>query len=543
MGWWSLLPPVLAILLAFITKQVILSLFLGIWIGAAVMAGCHPIWSPFVGFYRSLDTYVVSALADRDHAYIILFSLCLAGLVGIMSRSGGTRGIVRKLMKYAKTPRSGQVATSLMGVIVFFDDYANTLIVGNTMRPLTDRLRISREKLSYIVDSTAAPVASLALISTWIGYEVGLMADGFEKLGIEMNAYVTFIQTIPYRFYSLFALMLVFLISITLRDYGPMLKAERRARSTGKVLADGAKPVSFNEGTTVGDEDLDEEAGQWYNALVPVIFLVVAVLIGLLWSGWVNLYADASPEAFTSISALEYMGKIFGSADSFAVLFVSSVLASCLAAVMVLWQRVLSLGQCLEAWLDGAKSMLMAVVILILAWSLSKVCGDMGTAETVAKLCQGHIPLALIPVMVFILSAFIGFATGTSWGTMGILIPMVIQVVYSMGASEGTDPLIMNQVLLASIGGVLAGSTFGDHCSPISDTTIMSSMASAADHIDHVKTQIPYSMTAACIAALIGYLPAGLGVSPLISIAVGTVVLVAVVHIIGKPSDPQEVEL
>lgn len=537
MGWWSLLPPILAIILAFLTKQVILSLFLGIWIGATILSG----YNPALGFFKTLDDYIISAVADKDHAYIIIFSLCLAGLVGIMSRSGGTRGIVQKLMKYARTPRTGQVATALMGCIIFFDDYANTLIVGNTMRPLTDKLKISREKLSYIVDSTAAPVASLAVISTWIGYEVGLMADGFQKLGIEMNAYLTFVKTVPFRFYSLFALMLVFLVGITRRDYGPMLTAERRAMTTGKVLSDTARPLAFKGSDHPGDEfGLEDEPGEWYNALLPIVFLVAAVLVGLVWSGKSNLLADADAASLVGISTFEYVGKIFGAANSFAVLLVSSVLAGILAAVMVLWQRVLTLEKCVEAWLDGAKSMMLAVVILILAWSLSKVCGDMGTAETVAGLCQGRVPLALIPSLVFIIAAFIGFATGTSWGTMGILIPMVIQVVYSLGQTHGTDPEALNQVLLASIGGVLAGSSFGDHCSPISDTTIMSSMASGADHIDHVRTQIPYALTAAGIAALIGYLPAGLGVSPLISIAVGTALLLFVIFIIGKPVDPDE---
>jgi len=239
-GVFSLIPPLLAIALAFLTKQVILSLFLGIFSGVMMLNG----FNPFISFLRTLDTYILGSLADGWNAGIIIFTLAIGGMVGIIGKMGGTKAIAEELSKKAKNAKSAQLATTLMGVLVFFDDYANTLIVGPTMRPLTDKMNVSREKLSYIVDSTAAPVAGMAFISTWIGYEIGLIADVFTGIGIEGNFFMVFINTIPYAFYNIFTLVLIYTLIIQGRDYGPMYDAEVRARTTGKVLADGAKPMS-----------------------------------------------------------------------------------------------------------------------------------------------------------------------------------------------------------------------------------------------------------------------------------------------------------
>jgi len=239
-GLLSLLPPLFAITLAFLARQVLLSLFCGVWLGAVFING----YAPVLGFMKTIDTYIVNSLADGDHAAILIFSLTLGGMVGVISKSGGTQGIVEKLSKYASSRRGGQLATWTMGVLIFFDDYANSLVVGNTMRPFTDKLKISREKLSYIVDSTAAPVASIALVSTWIGYQVGLIDDAFSGLNLSMNPYTSFVESIPFASYSILSLIFVFLIGITLRDFGPMKAAEVRASSSGKVLRDGARPLT-----------------------------------------------------------------------------------------------------------------------------------------------------------------------------------------------------------------------------------------------------------------------------------------------------------
>ncbi|NIT61067.1 MAG: Na+/H+ antiporter NhaC family protein, partial [Aliifodinibius sp.] len=236
----SVVPPLLAILLALITRQVIVALFMGIWIGVTFIYD----YRVHVGFLKTVDTYIIQAINSPDHISIIVFSMVLGGMVGVITRSGGTQGIVDFLSRYARDSRRGQLATWAMGIFIFFDDYANTLIVGNTMRPLTDKLRISREKLSYLVDSTAAPVANIAIISTWIGYELGLISQSFDALNVDMNPYLIFIQTIPYNFYPIYALIFGFLIAFLLRDFGSMRQAEIRVNKTGEVLSPTATPLS-----------------------------------------------------------------------------------------------------------------------------------------------------------------------------------------------------------------------------------------------------------------------------------------------------------
>ncbi|MFQ6113472.1 MAG: Na+/H+ antiporter NhaC family protein, partial [bacterium] len=306
-GVWSLLPPLFAIALAFAARQVLISLFCGIWLGAFFICGYNPI----LGFMKTVDTYLVNSLADADHASILIFSLTLGGMIGVISKSGGTQGIVQKLSKYANHPRGGQLATWAMGILIFFDDYANTLIVGNTMRPFTDRLNISREKLSYIVDSTAAPVASLALVSTWIGFQIGLIDEAFKSLNVSHNAYHIFLQSIPYATYSILAIIFVFLIGITLRDFGPMRQAEIRAATSGKVLRDGAQPLTdSNALDMIADKDTPL---RWYNALIPIVIVILATLLGLYFNGRAALgeAAKAAP-----------LGNIFGEANAFHVISV-----------------------------------------------------------------------------------------------------------------------------------------------------------------------------------------------------------------------------
>ncbi|MBL7074134.1 Na+/H+ antiporter NhaC family protein [candidate division KSB1 bacterium] len=518
-GFLSLLPPILAILLALLSRQVILSLFCGVWLGAWFIA--H--WNPIIGLMRTLDSYLIPALADRDHASIIMFSLILGGMVGIITRSGGAKGIVDRISTFAHTPRTGQLATWAMGVLIFFDDYANTLIVGNTMRPFTDRLRISREKLSYIVDSTAAPVASVALISTWIGFEMGLIRDAFVNLDIQRNIYLTFIQTIPYRFYSLLTLIFIVLLALMGRDYGPMARAERRSRKEGKVLADGAVPLSDKELTQGMPPDTVPPRAR--NALLPILTVILVTVLGLWWDGWRTLGSGAQGVP---------LYQIIGEADSFRVLMWASFSGAALAGILALSQRILTLGQTVEAFMVGVRSMIIAMIILVLAWSIGKVCADLGTANYVIGVTKGLLSPHFIPMIAFLIAAFIGFATGTSWGTMAILMPIIIPIAHRVPIDAAIDPRVGFSILMGTIAAVLAGSCFGDHCSPISDTTIMSSMASGADHIDHVRTQIPYALTTAGVGVLFGYLPAGFGISPVISLIFGILLLVVILRIFGK---------
>ena len=273
-GVFSLIPPLLAILLAFLTKRVLLSLFIGVYSGSLMLNG----WNPVFAFMRTVDTEFVNTLADGWHAGILIFTITIGGMVGIVQKMGGTRAIAEALARRAKTPRGAQLAAAVLGVVVFFDDYANTLIVGPTMRPLMDKMKVSREKLSYIVDSTAAPVVGLAFVSTWVGYEIGLFGDAFSALGSSATGFSIFMRTIPFTFYNIFALVMIFSVIGTKRDFGPMLKAEQRARSTGKVLSDTAEPMSW--------ADMDEEAGgvnpRTINAILPILTLGAGLLFRAL---------------------------------------------------------------------------------------------------------------------------------------------------------------------------------------------------------------------------------------------------------------------
>ncbi|KXS41471.1 MAG: NhaC family transporter [Candidatus Frackibacter sp. T328-2] len=502
-GILALLPPLLAIILAWWSREVLISLFVGVFIGATIING----FNPLIGFMRTLDTYMVNSLTDSWNIAILLFLLTLAGMVGIISRSGATQAVADYLAKKAKTARKAQVATWFMGLLIFFDDYANTLIVGTTMRSITDKLKISREKLAYIVDCTAAPVTSMALISTWVGYEMGLIQDAFSKLGIEQNIYTTFLQTIPYRFYSVFALLLVLIIALLGKDYGPMYDAEIRARKEGKLLREGATPMASKELTEM--KSPDDKRLNWYDAFTPIIAVVAITIIGLWYNGG-GLEGATIREAF-------------GDADSSIVLLWSSFGGTMIAALLALVKGVLSVEEITDAWLDGAKSLAIASAILTLAWSLGGVIEELGTANYIVNLTKGVVPPFLIPTMMFVLPCIVAFATGTSWGTNAIIMPLAIPMAVKLGAP-----------LTPTIGAVLTGCVFGDHCSPISDTTIMSSTSSAADHIDHVRTQIPYAITAGLVAIIIGFIPAGLGVPAIITLPIGLVILYLTVNTLGK---------
>jgi Na+/H+ antiporter NhaC len=531
-GWFSLAPPILAILLALIFKEVITALLAGVWLGALAVAG----YNPFSAFWRTIDLYVVPSIADSDggHTQIIVFSLLLGGLVGIVARNGGTQGIVDAVSPFASTKRRGKIATWLAGLAIFFDDYANTLIVGNTMRPITDRLKISREKLAYIVDSTAAPVAALVPISTWVGYEISLIADGMgiaaQQPGTDpelvatltsISPFAVFISTIPYLFYPLLAIVFVFLTSVMNRDFGPMAAAERRAASGQGVH--GAKAqlaVDTRESHMIPPEGITP---RWHNAAIPIFTVIIVVLGGLYSSGLSSAGAEAS------------LMDIFGAADPFAPLLWGSAAGCVVGIVLSLVQRILSVHESLEAWLGGMKAMFMAMVILTLAWSLGQVTEDLGTAQYLAQILSDALPLQFIPVLVFLTSAAMAFATGTSWATMAIMIPLVIPLTVTLGGAEGFGVGGEYSILLGAISSVLAGSIFGDHCSPISDTTVLSSTAAACDHLDHVKTQLPYALSVAIPAMVMGDLGTAFGVPVWIAFLSSFAILAGGLRWFGTP--------
>jgi Na+/H+ antiporter NhaC len=522
-GWLSLLPPLIAILLALLARQVLVALFVGVWIGAALIYD----YNPFYGFFHGLTDYIALAPADPANMAIIVFTLTLGGLVGVISKMGGTQGIVDKLSHYASNSQRGQFVTWLMGIFIFFDDYTNTLIVGNTMRPLTDKLKISREKLSYLVDSTAAPVANIAIISTWIGFEISLIGSSFQSLNIEENSYLTFIQTIPYNFYPIFALVISFSIAWFGRDFGPMLKAERRSLETGQVLAPGATPISsLDAKEIVADDNISRK---WYNGFIPIFTVILATLLGLWFTGLSSL--NTSGVDTDSMGFIQYVSQVIGASDSYSVLMLASFLGSIVAILLAISQKLLRLDETILAWVGGAKAMLLAVLILTMAWSIGNICADLKTADYIIHISEGFLSPYFIPLLSFLIASVISFATGTSFGVMAIMLPIVIPIAYLVPQADPAITIAQQQgIFLSTIASVLAGATFGDHCSPISDTTIMSSMASGADHIDHVRTQLPYALLGGIISMIVGYIPIGFGVSPFIMLPIGILIIILIIR-------------
>ncbi len=526
-GFLSLFPPIAAILLALIFRQVLVALLVGIWIGASIIYD----FNPFKGLLYALTEYIAKAPADPDKMAIIVFSLVLGGMVGVISKMGGSQGIVEKLSQFASNRKRGQISTWLMGLIIFFDDYANTLIVGNTMRPLTDKLKISREKLAYLVDSTAAPVANIAVISTWIGFELSLIASSFNSLGITDNAYITFFKTIPYNFYPIFALSLGFFIALLNRDFGAMYKAEMRAFKEGKILRDGATPISsLDTKEMTADNSVDKK---WFNGLIPIAVVIATTLIGL-WLTGLNSVEDMRINT-SNMGFVHYISTVIGNSNSYSVLMWAAFFGSFIAIFLAVTQKILNLEQSISAWIGGVKAMIIAALILTLAWSIGNICNDLKTADYVIYLSEGFLSPAFLPLLSFIIAAVISFATGTSWGVMAILMPIVIPLGYLLPQADLSLSLVQqNGIFLSTIGSVLAGATFGDHCSPISDTTIMSSMASGSDHVDHVRTQLPYALVGGIVSMIFGYLPVGFGINPFISLIIGVLCIFIIVRYVGK---------
>lgn len=522
-GWVSLLPPILAIVLALLTRQVLIALFSGVFFGALIIHGFNPI----SGFFYSLTDFIAKAPADPDRMAILIFSLVLGGMVGVITKSGGTQGIVDRLSKHASDSRRGQLATWAMGIFIFFDDYANTLIVGNTMCPLTDRLKISREKLAYLVDSTAAPIATIALVSTWIGYQLSLIDQAFKTIGITDNSYFAFIQTIPFSFYPIFALLFGFIIAITGRDFGSMHKAEQRAKNEGKLILDNAVPLAELS------EEVSAKEGiplRWQNALFPVLAVIITTMLGLWITGMQA--TDVVPE---NIGFIQHISLVIGNANSFTVLIWAAFVGSSVAIIMAMTQRILNLSESIDAWTKGIKALLIAAFILTLAWSIGDICKELQTADFVISATENLLSPHWIPTLAFIIAGVIAFSTGTSWATMAILTPIVIPIAYHLPMADATiEATTKAHILISSIAAILAGSTFGDHCSPISDTTIMSSMASGSDHVDHVRTQMPYALVVAFVSIIFGFIPAGFGIAGGWELLVGGLVLFLFVRFYGK---------
>ena len=530
-GIFTLIPPLVAIILAFITKNVVISLFIGILSGGFILnlTGFN-VFSALIQSFLDFIDRALNSLADPWNAGIILQVLVIGGVINLVAKMGGAKAIAEALAKKAKTARSTQIITWLLGICVFFDDYANSLIVGPIMRPVADKMKISRERLAFIIDATAAPIAGLAIISTWIGLEVSLITDGFASIGIETSGFGVFLQTIPYRFYNILILLFIVITAITLREFGPMRKAEINAR---KGINNGAEEVAA---TASHMDDLEPKEGvklSIWNAIIPIGTLVISAIASFYYSGYSAIMAgeDVAIQQIMTNSPFSFKAilEAFAASDASVALFQSALFASVVAIVMAVCKKIFTLSEAIEVWIEGMKGLMITGVILILAWSLGSVIKELGTAAFLVEALNGAIPAFLLPSLIFILGAVISFSTGTAYGTMSILMPLAIPLAYKINPE-------MSYVVV-STSAVLTGAIFGDHCSPISDTTILSSMGAGCHHIDHVNTQIWYSLFVAAVTILFGYIPAGFGLPIYIVLTLSALALFGGIMLFGKKVD------
>jgi len=517
-GWLSIIPPVIAIGLALWLKTVIPALFLGLWAGVMIQNGLT-IKSFFSSAVDAFAVRIHGVMTDPDHVSIILFSCMIGGMVSIISRNGGMLGVINIVIRWANTPKRGQMSVWFLGLCIFFDDYTNTMVVGNSVRSVTDKLRISRQKLAYLVDSTAAPVACVAVMTTWIGYEVSLIDAASKNLvGFTESAYTVFISSLAYSFYPFLAILFVYLIASSGKDYGPMLKAERLSyANTGKPLGTASGKSSHEALNPMVDASIPTRA---FNAVIPILVLVGTCMAGLFITGEGDSVRD-----------------IMSTADAYTSLMWSSFAAVSAAMVLTLVQRILTLEELVEAWTQGALIMIAPMMILVLAWAMSDVTSILRTADFLVRLGGDSLTPESIPAWTFILSAAAAFATGSSWGVMAIVLPLILPVAWAVAGDGGPVPADSMHIIYSTVACVLAGSVWGDHCSPISDTTVLSSMAADCDHIEHVRTQIPYAATVGGVALVGGIIPAAYGVPWWLAMAACAVILFMIIKLFGKQSN------
>ncbi len=528
---FPLLPPLLAIALAMATRQVLLALFAGVWIGGLMATG----YNPLSATTQTVAWYVENA-TDSWNASILLYDFVLGAFMGLLYASGSVHSAARAIARKVKSALGASFAGWLLGLAIFFDDYGNTVIVGNTIRPVSDRVRVSRELLSYIVDSTAAPVAGLALVSSWIGYEVGLIKDSFDGLrelatkGIisiapTIEAYGAWLSSVPFRFYSILAILLVLTVVITRRHFGPMLKAEHRAIKEGKVLRDGAKPLVPTE-EVIGTKPIAKKYAPGWVFAISISVLVAITLLGM----WVTGAADPSKWWETPFT------EALMNADTATALFWAGMATYFTALAGILITKSLSFSQAMDYTIKGMYLMVFPNAILLHAWCIKSATDAVGTADYVVHgAAVAGLPAILVPLLIFLVSMFISFTTGTSWGTFGVMMPIAIPMAWRLALMQFPGNLdIIYTITFASIASVFAGGIFGDHCSPISDTTIMSSMFSAADHIDHVNTQVPYAVLAASVGIVLYLLFAAGVTNPIILLPIGVVLLIIFHYVLSN---------
>ncbi len=525
--WLSVIPPLVAIGLALLFKEVISSLFFGILSGAFIAGGMRieSLYYLLRSVWDVATRFIIAALNDSGHLSVIVFSLLVGGMVSVISRNGGMAGVVRRLAVFAKDRVSAQMSTYVLGIAIFFDDYANTLIVGNTMREVTDRFGVSREKLAYLVDATAAPIASVAFITTWIGAELDYIDGGLRAIAdfpLDVTPYAVFLSSLRYSFYPILTLIFMFLLIRSRRDFGPMARAEAAAAQqharrleARQLEAEGESPVVVMDGDEFTPVERAPLKARY--AVLPVMTVVLVTMYGLLDTGLTSLaggiaelglptaslgdlWAGVGRGGTETLGFFRKLGVVIGAADSYVALLWASLSGVLVALAMTLGARIMSLEKSMETLLHGFGTMLPALIILTLAWSLASATEQLHTADFLTELMSGRVSPYLLPGIVFVMAALISFSTGSSWSTMAILYPIMIPATWNLATAYGMDQSHAYALMLNVIATVLSASVLGDHCSPISDTTILSSLASRCDHLAHVRTQLPYALTVGAFA-------------------------------------------
>ena len=511
-GALSLLPPLVAIVLAVAYRQVIIPLLLAILCGSAILQGFSD--GPIRFVTGTLSRFVLeiwTSVTGYDHLRALAFSLLLGGMVGVLEIGGGMVKLVEQMSRKVRSRRGAQTLIATLGLGIFFDDYANTLLVGGTMRTTADKYGISRAKLAYLVDTTSAPVAGLSPISTWVVTEISYVAAGLTAASVlDVSPFALLVASIPFRFYPILALVMVFAIAISDRDFGPM----RNQLPNPQQPTNTPEPQSATKRKT----------NLGWAAIIPIIGCVGGVLASLFVSG-------SQANAIESPHWLKHLGNILSSGDSYGALIHGGGLGLILAIALHRMLDGPSTTRLLHGALSGAAQMLPAMMILWLAWALSAQTdsGQLNTGGFIASLLSERVSPMLLPTCVFLISAGVAFSTGTSWGTMAILTPIAMHLGITVAGGDPYQP-----IAIATLGSVLAGAIFGDHCSPISDTTVLSSRASGCDHITHVRTQMPYAISVGAISIALGSIPVTFGLSPYLCLAAGSVAVIGLVMLLGK---------
>lgn len=528
LGIWSLVPPVLAVALAFLTGDVILSLLSGVLVGAAMLTAVSGGGILYGTFHGAVER-IVDTFANRENAQVIILCVAVGGMEGVIRRSGGFEATARKLTGRLNSPRKVNLVSQLFCTLFFFDDYANALISGPVLTPVTDKAGVSRERLSYIVDSTAAPLAGIAVISSWVAVEVSVIQEGLHAAGSSASAFQIFFSSIPYCFYCIFALAFILLTTLTGREYGPMLAAERRARA-GQPQKEGTQVATDRREELPGSDATDRQRSRILLAFGSILLLLLFALISFYVTGrqeaiTQGLIAPGAGFRFRDLST------IIGCADTIQLVMEAALLAGIAALLGGTFLGLFSLGEGILAWLDGAASLVPTIVILILAWTLAGAVESLGTVFFVVDIIQAGVPMVLVPTLIFLICCVISFAAG-SYGCMFMVMPMAIPIVAAVrgiGENPAADPF-----MLSCVAAVLSGSIFGDHCSPMTDCTILAALGAGCETMDHVRTQMPYALTVAAASVLCGTLLTSLGVSVWLALLIGVAVMGVVVRLVGQ---------